>query len=253
MPPKKRNYKKKKAPTEKKMESVARKVLYKQIPRKLKTFDGENADVITNSSPWTIIKPLLIDFGTSDNYMRQSDHIFAERCSGWFNFSINTACTNRVEVRELVGFYKGSTDFTRKSQQQWGSSEVNADLPNKMSRWDRDNYRIVHDKVYDYMPLQIYNAGTGGGANVPNGIWKSKMIKLNLPMYRKYSYSNTVEGGSGDQVEGTPASSNYVLGWQPFIALQIRCPDQDFTGPDTGSNPSPEIDFKFTTYFKDIH
>lgn len=252
MPPKKRNYKKKKAVTEKKMESVARKVLYKQIPRKLKTFDGENSEVITNNNPWTIIKPLLIHYG-NDNYMRQSDHIFAERCSGWFNFSINTLCTNRVEVRELVGFYKGSTDFTRKSMQQFGTSEINEDLPNKMARWDRDNYRIVHDKVYDFMPVQIYNAGSQGGTNIPNGIWKSKMIKLNLPMYRKFNYSNSKEGGNGDEVEGTAASSNFVLGWQPFIALQVRCPEQDFTGANNGSNPSPEIDYKFTTYFKDIH
>ena len=42
-----------------------------------------------------------------------------------------------------------------------------------------------------------------------------------------------------------------LVGWVPFMALQMRCPDNDFTGA-SGNNPAPKIDYKFTTYFKDL-
>jgi len=241
----------KKITTRKQVEKIARQVAYKQIPLKLKTFDINNGgDTITNSTPWTVIKPLFIDYGVQ-NYQRNQDHIYAERCSGFFNVSVNSKTTNAVEIRELCGFYKGTSDPGGVSQANFGSTTLTTDLSKKSSRWDRDNYMITHDKSYDWMPTQVYNEGGAGEQNQPIGIWRSKMIKLNLPLYRRFEYSNTTEGGAGDAVEGLIASSNVPMGWQPFLAVQLRCPASNFTGSG-GNNPSPDVDSKFTTYFKDL-
>lgn len=241
--------------TDKRIEKIARKVAYKQIPRKMKTYDGTDSQTLTAAAPWLVIRPTLIprvnSANVDGNFHRNSDNIYGERCSGYFNLSLFPQTTNRVEVRELVGWYKGSIDASRKSVFQFGVSELEADLPNKMSRWDADNYKIIHDKSYDLMPAQVYNTATGDGTNSPNGIWRSKMIKLNLPMYRRFNFTNTTEGGAGDTVSGGISASQVPMGWQPFIAVQVRCPDQAFTGT-RGSNPSPTIDYKFTTYFKEL-
>lgn len=252
MPPKqKRKAKAKGKITAKQAEKIALKTAYSLIPRKLNYTEATDfgPGYITNSQPWILIQPTFIDHG-DNNITRSGDQVYVEKCSGFFNVSFNTATTNRVEIRELVGYFKGSTDATQKNIADFSANTLGTHLPNKMSSWDRDNFYIKHDKSYDLMPLQVYNAATTG-ANQPNGIWRSKRIPLTHFLYRKFRYSNTVEGGVGDSVEGVYASSNNVVGWKPFIALQIRCPDQDFTNAN-GTNPGPYVDYKFKTAFKDM-
>ena len=248
MPPKK-NYRKKRQPkaiTKKGVEKIARQVQYKSLPRKLLYSNATDSVVQTNSGPWVVIQPTLIDAG-DQNHQRRGDAIFAEKCTGFFNLSLSTSTLNRVEVRELCGFYKGSTNSLDKNIANFGTQELTTWLPNKMASWDRDNFYIKHDKSYDLTPQHIYEASPGQ----PAAIWRSKRIPLSLYMYRKYRYTNTIQGGSGNTVEGSLASSNFVAGWKPFIALQVRCPDQDFTG-SVGSNAGPYLDYKFITSFKDL-
>jgi len=245
MPKKNQNKKKSTAMTKNKVEKIARQVAYKSIPRKLLYNQVTDQAVQTNSTPWVIIQPTFIDAG-DQNHMRRGDSVFVEKCTGFFNLSLSTATLNRVEVREICGYYKGSTNSSDKNIANFGSHELNTLLPNKMSAWDRDNFLIKHDKSYDLTPSHMYdNQGT------PMAVWRSKRIPLSLYMYRKYRYTNTVQGGSGNTVEGTLASSNYVEGWKPFIALQVRCPEQNFTGT-TGNNVGPYLDYKFITSFKDL-
>jgi len=249
MPPKRRN---KKVVSKKQVEKIARQTAYSMIPKKLHYTSGTDSGpgLIQNAQPWLLIQPAYLDQGFT-NHSRATDHIFIEKCSGFFNLSISPACTNRVEVRELVGYFKGSTDSSEKNIADFNTTTLAGMLPNKMSSWDRDNFYIKHDKSYDLMPQQIYNAGDGDGTNVPQGIWRSKRIALTHHLYRKFDYTNTVEGGTGNTVEGNYAASNHPVGWKPFIAIQVRCPEQDFTS-QTGSNPGPYIDYKFKTQFKDL-
>jgi hypothetical protein len=249
----KKNFNKKnsKVVSKKQVEKIARQVAYKQMPKKLFATQGMDVTVQTNGNSWLLIEPTAIDYGTA-NYNRASDEIYVEKCKGFFNVSFGPATTNRVEVRELCGFYKGSTNPQDKNIAEFNASRLQTHLQNKMARWDRDNYHIVRDKSYDLMPQQVYNAGPGNGNNVPNGIWRSKRIPLSLHMYRKYRFTSGTAGSTnGNTTEGAPASSNHVTGWKPFIALQIRCPDQDFTG-GSGNNPGPYVDYEFVTEFKDL-
>ncbi len=244
------NKKGKRGVSKKGAERIARQVAYRMIPKKINYDEGTDVAVQTNTSPWLVIQPAFIDQGF-DNNERMGDQVYIEKCSGFFNISFSTQTINRVEVRELVGFFKGSTDPAEKNIADFSANELNNALPNKMSSWDRDNFMIKHDKSYDLMPRQVYNAGDGDAANEPQGIWASKRIPLTHYLYRKYRYTNTTEGGTGDLVEGTLAASNHPIGWKPFIALQIRCPDQNFTG-SSGSNAGPYVDYKFKTLFKDL-
>lgn len=232
------------------MEKVARQQIYKMIPTKIHMNEGTDFKNQRNNAPWLVIQPAIINWSDQNNYERASDTIFIEKCSGYFNLSCSTGTTNRVEVRELMGFYKGSTNPAT-AQASFNATTLTTDLPSKMSSWDRDNYLIKHDKKYDLMPTQVYNAGHGDGVNVPQGIWKSKRIPLTHHLYRKYRYTNSEEGGASNVVEGTFASNNIPIGWTPFIALQVRCPDQDFTG-GSGSNAGPYVDYQFRTTFKDL-
>lgn len=239
--------------TEAQVAKIARKTAYQMIPRKINYTNGEDVGpgVITNANPWFIIQPAFINQGY-DNVSRLGDQVFIEKCTGYFNVSFSTNTTNRVEIRELVGFYKGSTDASDKNVADFDAGTLRDHLPNKLSSWDRDNFYIKHDKSYDLMPRQVYNAGDGDAGNVPQGIWASKRIALSQYLYRKFRYTNITEGGDGDTVEGVFAASNHPVGWKPFLALQVRCPDQDFTN-STGSNPGPYVDYQFRTMFKDMN
>ena len=253
MPPKKKNNKKRHYGVSKKQaEKIALKTAYSLIPKKINYTEGSDIGpgVITNANPWFIIQPAFINQGF-DNITRLGDQVFIEKCSGYFNLSFSTNTTNRVEVRELVGYYKGSTDASAKNIADFDSGTLRDLLPNKMSSWDRDNFYIKHDKSYDLMPRQVYNAGDGDGGNIPQGIWASKRIPLTHHLYRKFRYTNITQGGDGDTVEGVHAASNHPVGWKPFLALQVRCPDQDFTN-STGSNAGPYVDYQFKTMFKDM-
>ena len=235
----------------KQIESIARKTAYKMIPRKLHTVDAldAGAGTISNSTPWVIIKPALIDQGYG-NAVRATDTTFIEKCTGHFNVTFSTSTLNRVEIRELCGFYKGTTDSSGKSNAAFNTLTLQTALPNKIASWDRDNFLIKHDKSYDLMPVQIYDQGN----DYPDlkALWRSKRIPLSLYMYRKYRYTNDSLGDEdGATVEGTFAANNDPVGWVPFIALQVRCPEQDFTG-STGNNAGPYIDYKFRTMFKDL-
>jgi hypothetical protein len=160
-------------------------------------------------------------------------------------------------VRELVVFYKGDSTASAKNISDFNLVKLTADMPLKLSSWDRDNYFIVHDKAYDLMPHQIYNAADHDEDNRATGVWKSRRIALGHYLYRRYNYSNAATGqgtGAADGVEGDFAdapNNNHPIGWKPFIALQVRCPEQDFTS-GTGSNPGPYIDYNFKTLFKDL-
>lgn len=255
----KRNKKKaKKNMSEATVAKIARQQAYKMIPKKINWTEGIDygPGFVNNAAPWTMISPAYLSVGDNVNYERESDSVFIEKCTGFFNVSFSTACTHRVEIRELVGFYKGDSTGSAKNISDFSAIKLSSDLPNKISNWDRDNYFITHDKHYDLMPHQIYNNADSGGDNQATGVWKSKQIRLGQYLYRKYRYSNgnTGQGSGGpDGVEGTVSGSNNYnpIGWKPFIALQVRCPEQDFTGA-TGSNPGPYIDYKFKTLFKDL-
>ena len=106
MPPKQKS----KKVSKKQMEKVARQQIYKMIPTKIHTNEAMDSKIQRNATPWLLIKPTNINWSDTNNYERASDSIFVEKCSGFFNLSLNASTTNRVEVRELMGFYKGSSD-----------------------------------------------------------------------------------------------------------------------------------------------
>eukprot|EP01046_Picozoa_sp_COSAG06_P052503 COSAG06_NODE_8831_length_2059_cov_172.021939_3_plen_141_part_01 len=126
--------------SKKQMEKVARQQIYKMIPTKIHTNEGTDFKNQNNAQPWLMIKPAYINWSDTNNYERASDSIFIEKCSGFFNISFSTGTTNRVEIRELMGYYKGSTDPGHDNA--FSVTDLVADLPNKMSTWDRDNYLI---------------------------------------------------------------------------------------------------------------
>ena len=250
---------KKRQMTKKSVEKIARQTAYAMIPKKINWQEGTDfgPGVVNNASPWILVQPAYLDFNTGNNYSREGDSVFIEKCTGVFNLSFSSATVHRVEVRELVGFFKGDTTASAKSIQDFNLNKLTQDLPKKLSNWDRDNYFITHDKSYDLMPHQIYNAGDPDEDNRATGVWKSRQIRLGHYLYRKYNYSNSTTGqgsGASDGVEGDYADApdnNHPMGWKPFIALQVRCPEQDFTS-GTGSNPGPYVDYKFKTMFKDL-
>lgn len=233
------------------MEKIARQTAYKLIPTKIKADEATDWHYQTNSTPWIVIKPATINWGDTTNYLRASDSVFIEKCNGFFNLSFSSNTINRVEVRELMGFYKGNTDPSQHGTADFNSTRLATDLPNKMSSWDRDNYFIKHDKKYDLMPEQLY--GDNNEDAVTNrALWRSKNIRLSLPLYRKFRYTDNKEGANSQEVvEGTFSAIDEPMGWIPFIALQVRCPDQDFTG-GTGANAGPYLDYQFRTTFKDL-
>lgn len=233
------------------VEKIARQQAYRLIPKKIKADEATDWAYQTNNTPWIVIKPATINWGDAQNYLRASDSVFIEKCTGHFNLSFSNATINRVEVRELMGWYKGNTDPSQHGTADFNSTRLTADLPNKMSSWDRDNYFIKHDKKYDLVPQQLYALNTSA-TPTNKAVWRSKHIRLSLPLYRKFRYTDNHEGGNSQEVvEGTFSAIDEPMGWIPFIALQVRCPDQDFTGSG-GANAGPYLDYQFRTTFKDL-
>lgn len=223
-------------------------------PMKRHPFDTNNTKVQTNSSPWILVKPYAIPGTTTinaagANERRLSDQIWVQRCSGFYNLQIDAKTTNEVEIRKIVGWYKGSTSGADKAINVLNTQVLATDFPTRLSRYDPDNYKIIEDKSWTSHPISIYNgASAPGDANTPIAVWKSQMIKANFNFGRTVRFSDSVEHDDGDPVLAIGSS----VGWAPFIALQVRCPTLDFTGPSGGgNNPSPAVDTKFTTYFKD--
>lgn len=233
------------------VERIARQQAYRLIPKKLSTNEATDWHYHTNTTPWLVIKPATINWGDTQNYLRASDSVFIEKCNGFFNISFSNSTINRVEIRELMGWYKGNTDASQHGTADFNSTRLTTDLPNKMSSWDRDNYFIKHDKKYDMVPQQLYAEDMEDGTT-NKAVWKSKNIRLTLPMYRKFRYTDNHEGGATQEVvENTFSAIDEPMGWIPFIALQVRCPDQDFTGSG-GANAGPYVDYQFRTTFKDL-
>lgn len=220
-------------------------------PMKRHPADAQNSQVQTNTAPWLIIHPYHIQGAptvgaTNTNENRLSDQVWVNRCSGYFNVQIGAFTTNEVEFRKLCGWYKGSQDSSDHAINAFNAVVLTNHIPNRLTRYDPDNYKIVEDKSWTSMPKFVYNgASEPGEDNVPVAVWQSQMIKCNFRFNRTVRFSDDTENDDSNPVLGAQA-----VGWHPFMALQIRCPSQDFTGT-TGNNPSPKVDSKFTTYFKD--
>lgn len=259
-----RNYKNKKrnnrrrAPTAKAVAAIARRENYKMIPMKRHPFDGtSNLNDSATGPDSLLIQPTYIAandysgaYDADEKIKRNTDSIYLERCSGIFNFTPPATCINPVVVRHVCGWWKGtpvaSTDGPASSVAALSATNIQATFSSKLQRYDPDNYKIVTDRQFTITPHQIFDlngSDDATGAEVMTAIWKPQTLKCNFKFHRKFRYTN------GKQKDDTEIDNDggHLVGWKPFIFLYVRAPNQQWSG----ANVLP-IDYKFTSYFKDV-
>lgn len=261
MPPKK-NYRNKnrrrKGPTVNKMAAIARRENYKMIPQKRHPFDGTAVLANSATGPDSIlVNPTFIPgndytgaYDADEKIKRNTDQIYLERCSGIFDFTPPATCLNPVVVRHICGWWKGvaaaSTDGPPSTIAALTSTQIQATFSSKLQRYDPDNYKIVSDRQYTLTPHAVFDANGSDdatGGETMTAIWKPQKLKCNFRFHRKFKYSN---GKQHDDTEFDTSGASQ-MGWRPFIFLYVRAPNQQWSA----SNQCP-IDYKFTSYFKDV-
>ena len=211
---------------------------------------------------WVCWQPTYISGGLpnaqSSDAIRMTNETWIRNFAGIANIQMSSLTINPVEIRVLKGYYKGSATPNATVPNAFltgGASHLSSSFPNRMVRYDKDNWKILEDKFFTVVPLQIYDS-SGSDDSVGNepmrAVWKAVNIKTNFRLNRVYRYTDQNDSNeTGDTLQVNPA---YLAPgtWIPFFAIQCRCPSSQFTDYQ-GVNPSPTWDTKFTTYFKDNH
>lgn len=263
MPPKKnyrksnrkRNYRKPVAKTS--MYKIAKKANYDMIPRKLHTFDGTLTLDDYTAPPGVFISPTQIAANQYSGYQnpadlsqRNSNQIYLERCSGIFNIRPGPLMVNPLHVRKVCGYWKGvsvtSSDGPN-TNSGLSATTLNLTFANRLSRYDSTNYKVTEDKFFTIIPHSVYDSnGTDDaiGSEPMRALWKPVLVKCNMNFKRKFMYGDGKQSGQDDEID---PDGSQVMGWKPFIFLQVFSPDQQYTATD-----KVDIDYKFTSYFKDV-
>lgn len=252
---KKYKNKKKGRRTDKQIKKLARSAIASMKPMKRVAFDNLNMREDMSSNQWIVWQPTFIagNAGGSDQEnTRMSNQCWIQRCSGIVNIQPSTQTLHPIEIREMCGWYKGSTSGTQAAINSFNAGHLNTSFPNRLTRYDPDNFKIIKDRFFTVCPRQIYDSSsgdsTGENSHVLNdnlAVWAPVTIKCTFKLNKVFRYSDATDGG-GEESLVTDAGSQ--VGWKPFIALQLRCPNHNW---NTMTHPAPLIDSKFTTYFKD--
>lgn len=263
MPPRRRRYKRnnKKNVPRKRSDAVVKKLAKQAMssmkPMKMFINDGINQAPSLASNPWFCILPYDIPgssaAGSSGDVNRNSDQTWIHRCSGILEAQFSNLTINPVEVRKMCGWYKGSAKPNDVANSAFGVAHLGTSFPTRLTRYDSDNWKIIEDKNFTVMPHQIYDSAAGNaGTAALRANWKPLTLKCNFNLNKVVRYTDGTDAGAGITVKdgGLQQNGAYHVGWIPFIGIQLRCPTQAFTDYQ-GSNPSPTLDYKFTTYFKD--
>lgn len=263
MPPKKmknyrkKNYRKRQPMKKSSIYKIAKKANYDMIPRKLHVFDGTASLDDYTAPPGLLISPTQIpavpyvgSSSTDELSLRNNNQIYLERCSGVFNIRPNATIVNPLHVRKICGWWKGvsvsSADGPVLSSGLTATT-LHSTFQNRLSRYDNANYKLIEDKFFTIVPHAIYdsNGSDDATANEPmRALWKPVLVKCNFNFKRKFTYADGKQSGNADEID---PDGSQIMGWKPFIFLQVFSPDQQYTTVD-----HVDIDYKFTSYFKDV-
>lgn len=262
MPARKRNYNRRprkgaKGMKKSSMYKIAKKANYDMIPRKLHVFDGTAALDDYTAPPGLLISPTQIPAvpyvgasSTDELALRNNNQIYLERCSGVFNIRPFPTVINPLHVRKICGWWKGVTVSSSDGPvlaSGLTATTLNSTFSSRLARYDSANYKIIEDKFFTMVPHSIYdsNGSDNATANEPmRALWKPILVKCNFNFKRKFTYADGKQSGNADEID---PDGSQVMGWKPFIFLQVFSPDQQYTTVD-----KVEIDYKFTSYFKDV-
>lgn len=253
-----KNKNRKKTRTDKQVKILAKQAVNSMKPMKRYANDANDQRYNLSTTNWIMIQPYFIGGGpnnsTSAENIRLSNQIWVHRTSGIHWIRIPDTCLYPVEIRKMCGWWKGSTDGQQASINNFSASHLTTSFPNRSKRYDPDNFKIIEDKSWTVMPHQIFDSTSGdtasedtGLTNANRAVWKPIQIKCNFNINKKVRYSDVYDSASDEPLN---QSASLSVGWKPFIGIQVRCPEQQFTDLQ-GNNPSPVWDSKFTTYFKD--
>lgn len=265
MPPK-RNYKRKrnlrrryprKKPANSAMYKIAKKANYDMIPKKMHPFDGTITLNDYTQPEGILIQPTFIpanDYvgahAADELKQRNTNQIYLERCSGVFNIRPFATIVNPLHIRKICGWWKGASQSSSDGPNpgaELTAAALQLTFDNRLARYDNTNYKIKEDKFFTITPRNVVdNNGSDDavGTEPMRALWAPVMVKCNFKFHRKFTYGDGKQSGMEDEIDTNGA---HVMGWKPFIFLQVRSPDQQYTATD-----KVDIDYKFTSYFKDV-
>lgn len=260
MPPKRYNKKRRPRRNGLKKSSVykiAKKANYDMIPKKFHHYDGTATLNDYTAPPGLLISPTEIpanDYvgahAADELEQRNTNKIYLERCSGVFNIRPFTTMVNPLHVRKVCGWWKGVVEASTDGPNTGSgltATTLHATFSSRLARYDSTNYKIIEDKFFTLVPTQIYDSNgsdDASGSEPMRALWKPTLVKCNFNMNRRFLYGN---GKQSDMEDEIVTDGSNVMGWKPFIFLQVFSPDQQYTQTN-----KVDIDYKFTSYFKDV-
>lgn len=203
-----------------------------------------------NTTKWIVFRPLELDRSTTDSEtQRQSNHIYMLNCRLRIDIETNPISVSPYFLRFVLGWAKGDVSYPvqKTPLEMCTATAFTTAAANHYSDFDKDDYKIISDQLIRVTPKQIFDQTsyqtTGEATGLSNdnrGLWPQVTRNFNFKFNRRYKYE-------GD-------SSGELVGWHPFIAIQLDRTKfgNAHTGP-TGSNPSPNMTYELTSYFKDIN
>lgn len=205
-----------------------------------------------NANKWLAFQPLNLDLSASNSENnRENNMIYALNYRLKLLIEPHPESMDPFYIRMVMGYAKGSNNYGEgqgltQPSNMVQSSNLNAILPNHFTEFDKDDWKILQDRVVRIHPRQIYDSTSqtsvgeqAGLTNDNRALWGNVKKTFNFKFNRKYRF----EGTSG----GT------LVGWYPFCAVQLdRTPfGQAFTG-NQGAVPSPLVTYESQLYFKEI-
>lgn len=237
--------------------AIAKKANYDMIPKKQHVYDGTLTLNNYQEPPGILISPTQIPANTyvgahlaDELSQRNTNKIYLERCSGVFNIRPFTTMINPLHVRKICGWWKGVSEASTDGPTQTSNvsaTNLHATFSSRLARYDSTNYKLVEDKFFTLVPQQIYDSNGSDdstGAEPMRALWKPTLIKCNFKFNRKITYGDGKQAGAEDEID---TDGSHIMGWKPFIFLQVFSPDQQYTQTE-----KVDIDYKFTSYFKDV-
>lgn len=237
---------------------AARQVAYGMIPIKRVPNDG-TLTLDSNDPNSILIKPYFIEAnatlssGADEMHKRNGNQIYVQRTSGIFRIQPPATCVNVLQVRHVCGWYKGSGATLSAGQGPTGlahsltAAHINEVFHTNLARYDPANFKIVHDSTFSKVPESIYDLNGSDdnyGDEAMVAIWKPITVKCNFKFNKRFKYA---DGKQGDDSE-ISTSGEELVGWKPFVWLGVKAPQQQWSQ----ANPLA-IEYKFTTYFKDLN
>lgn len=205
-----------------------------------------------NTNKWLSFQPLNLDMTSSNSETdRENSMVYALNYRLKCHIEPHPDYISPFYLRFVMGYAKGSNNYGETQQYTQPSlmvqsSALNGKLPNHFSDFDKDDWKIISDKLVRITPRQIYDTTSGTSVGEETGVsddngalWGAVKKTFNFKFNRKYRF------------EGAGGSS--LVGWYPFCAIQLdrTAYGGAFTGA-SGSHPSPLLTYESDLYFKEI-